>query len=169
MYGVMRRMRRFRKGEKGFTLIELLVVIIIIAILAAIAIPTFLGQRQKAQDAAAKSLVRNARSAVEASYVDNQTFAIATMTAGVLQAIEPSINWVVAASAAAGAQTAAAGTAAANLNQVAFYGAATDYQLSSQSKSGTVFGVDVNKANAADALANTGGNWSYVGAVKKSW
>jgi type IV pilus assembly protein PilA len=38
------------KSEKGFTLIELLVVIIIIAILAAIAIPTFLGQRQKAHD-----------------------------------------------------------------------------------------------------------------------
>jgi type IV pilus assembly protein PilA len=137
--------------------------------LAAIAIPTFLGQRNKANDAAAKSLVRNAMTAVEASYVDNQTFAIATMTAGVLGAIEPSINWVVAASAAAGAQTAAAGAALASANQVAFYGTASDYQLSSQSKSGTIFGVDVNKVVAADTLTNTAGNFFYVGAVKKSW
>ncbi len=71
------KIQKRMKGEKGFTLIELLVVIIIIAILAAIAIPTFLGQRSKAQDASAKSLVRNAMTAIESAYVDTRTYAVA--------------------------------------------------------------------------------------------
>ena len=88
--------RRRADGDKGFTLVELMVVVLVIAILLSIAIPTFLGARERSQDRAAQSNLRNALTAAKVSFSNQGDYSEAF--ADDLTAIEPNLDYTSATS-----------------------------------------------------------------------
>ncbi len=145
----MLEMLRKGRDQEGFTLIELMVVVLIIAILIAIAIPTFLGARQRAQDRAAQSNLRNAYTAAKTVYTDSQDYT--TVTAALVQSAEPTLIIQSAASA--------------NPKQISIYTPDSGTFIGAvKSDSGTCFDIMEVTDSSSSSATNPGlGTWYTKG------
>ena len=150
---------RARREDEGFTLIELMVVVLIIAILIAIAIPSFLGARTRAEERGAQANARTALVAAKTVLADTGNYgAIGNSSTGaaLMEAEEPSLTWV---------SGAVDGVTAGNPDptEVGFLTTATSFTAVAKSSGGTCFYIkDTTTAGTqyAEGAATSTGNCS---------
>ena len=150
---MLRKLRQRTENERGFTLIELLVVILIIGILAAIAIPSFLNQKSKASDAAAKELAHSMQVATETYATDNSgNYTGLSLT--VLNQYEATIQ----TSSGNGNAYASAAT-----------GSATGYTVTAASTDGNTFSIIRTGGATTRSCFSAGGGTVNGGCVNGTW
>ncbi len=147
---MLRTFKQRREQEEGFTLIELMVVVLIIAILLAIAIPTFLGARNRANDRAAQSSLRNALTAAKTIYTDSQDYTAASSSA--LAGVEPSITFVAGSSTSSDFKTVSVDSSTAARWAGASLSKSNTCFLIMDGASGTKYG----STTAANCIGTTG-------------
>jgi type IV pilus assembly protein PilA len=151
---MLRKLRQRTENERGFTLIELLVVILIIGILAAIAIPSFLNQKTKASDAAAKELAHSMQVATE-TYATDHSGAYAGLSLAVLNQYEATIQ-----------------TSSGNGNAYATTptsGSASGYTITAASTAGDTFSIIRAGGATTRSCSSPGAGTVNGGCVNGTW